>query len=589
MSWQNTIAQIFLLTPLYADVSMLNQGLYGPERVTSGSYMAGYNPQVILTHFFGWRTTYKITAIDAATNVVTMPGNDFAEGTIGYLHALPGGQLPSVAAEIRQYRLVNKDGDKFQVQTMDSTVIVDFASPDEWHDVVFAVLRNVYDPQVSPHVYAKPGPMAPGITLAGVDNSCRGPANLTADGYQNYNGAGANFCYILDIAPNARPGVHTLSFLTHCPTNPACKTLATFQLEVVQTPPMGVVKPTSFPAIPGLRVWEEAMVGPSNNSAAYWCNLNNGTTRFPLGYGDMTGIWYYDGGKTYAQIARYLKDFRYNRCAQTIDNFFADTWIANGNPGAGYKATTFGVLGMAQSGVMKGNEALKIAFDPERTRMDALSNGYCPTADCMRETAYGIQACITYAQGEGYQRWADIPLDASTNEIRTRCPRLVSQGLGQLVQTRGKSNFDIQTFMIGLLLRELITWQSYTGDNRIIRAVKEELDWLKANMYNRDPQRPNEISWHRDGPVANSTQGPKCDNHCFPEAMQDLAGLLLPAWAWLWSVTADQQYLRDGDGMFLNYVQKYLSYFYGGKQYNQGYVWMFNYVFWRTNVAPMYP
>lgn len=72
--------------------------------------------------------------------------------------------------------------------------------------------------------------------------------------------------------------------------------------------------------------------------------------------------------------------------------------------------------------------------------------------------------------------------------------------------------------------------------------------------------------------------GPRCSAGC-QSYYSDVINLVVPAFAWYFSVTKDLEVGRQGDEMFSHSLDRDISY--SGKIFAQNYRWSFDFVRWR--------
>jgi hypothetical protein len=202
-------------------------------------------------------------------------------------------------------------------------------------------------------------------------------------------------------------------------------------------------------------------------------------------------------------------------------------------------------------------------------------NGFIPTS-ASRETAYAILAKLDAEKLGSATSPRLVPLvnialghiDQWFVSKTSRCPEggCPAAATGQ---------YYIQPFMVGLTMRALIVYHEKSGDPRIPPAVKAAADWLWANAWMSSGQTFWYENWVADPSQTFPAQG----------GAADLNLLIAPAYAWLYRQTGDATYQSRGDQLFSGGVLNAAT-LGSGKQFDQNYIWSFDYVKWRTASAP---
>src|SRR4030095_12873461 len=130
--------------------------------------------------------------------------------------------------------------------------------------------------------------------------------------------------------------------------------------------------------------------------------------------------------------------------------------------------------------------------------------------------------------------------------------------------------YYVQPFMVGLTMHALIRYWDATHDPRVQPALQKALDWLWARAWVAKDRAFWYDNWAADG------------NQAFPQkkGAPDLNLLIAPAFAWMYQQTRDVTYRDRGDQVFAGGVTG--AWLDGGKQFNQNYMWSFDYVKWRS-------
>jgi hypothetical protein len=124
--------------------------------------------------------------------------------------------------------------------------------------------------------------------------------------------------------------------------------------------------------------------------------------------------------------------------------------------------------------------------------------------------------------------------------------------------------------MVGLTMQALIRYWDVTQDPRVQPAVKTALDWLWQRAWVSGDKAFWYENWAADG------------FQDFPQkaGAPDLNLLIAPAFAWMFQRTGDVTYRDRGDQVFAGGVTR--AWLDGPKQFNQNYMWSFDYVKWRS-------
>jgi hypothetical protein len=182
---------------------------------------------------------------------------------------------------------------------------------------------------------------------------------------------------------------------------------------------------------------------------------------------------------------------------------------------------------------------------------------------------------------------AHLNAEALGQPRRARMVQLADHALGHIDQwfisktSRAKlRGFDgpaqaagqyyIQPFMVGVTAQALIQYWEVTKDGRVQPAIKAALDAL----WNSAWVPANQSFWYE-----NWVSDPAKAFPARPGA-PDLNLLIAPAYAWLYSRTGDTTYRDRGDQIFAGGVKG--AWLEGSKQFNQSYMWSFDYVKWRS-------
>jgi hypothetical protein len=282
---------------------------------------------------------------------------------------------------------------------------------------------------------------------------------------------------------------------------------------------------------------------------------------------------YYDAVRVFYQIADYTSDERWNVCAERARAIYRDGYVlAHGGGVPGYWNFSTGLrMDYERTGDSRSKNAVvalsqKAAYSPDITPLQ-----WTVDSEMSREVAYAIVGYLNAeAVGEERRPRLSAHVDQSLGHIEqwfisrsSRAPipfKLVPQAAGQ---------YYLQPFMVGLTTHALIRYWDATYDARVLPAVKVALDTL----WDRAWVASDRAFWYQ-----NWVPSP---NQTFPAAKgaPDLNLLIAPAFAWLYAQTGDTKYRDRGDLIFAGGVRG--AYLAGAKQFNQNYMWSFDYIRWR--------
>lgn len=337
--------------------------------------------------------------------------------------------------------------------------------------------------------------------------------------------------------PDTAPGDYTASITTDA--GGGIVHTIDVPLHVLPAPTFVPTPPAYSPPIPGMKKWKDTML----TLGTKWCDASK---VYSFGYeGD---VWYYDGARVYFQIADYTGDQSWEACAYNIARQYRDAIMAAPNGwGQGWRVFPHG-LRMAYE--RSGDESYKNALMLLATKSAFAHPGGRLTDDACRETAYIVE---TYINAE--------KLGAPRNPLLARA---VSYLLGDVEVLFDTHNYMVhQTFYDGLIAEALIEYYELTEDPRIPPAIQKILDWTWSTGWDN----------HAEQLVYNPDVVPRT-------YYTNLNNLLVPAFAWYYSITGDVRYQRRGDEMFAHALDSDISF--SGKLFSQNYRWSFAYATWRN-------
>jgi hypothetical protein len=292
------------------------------------------------------------------------------------------------------------------------------------------------------------------------------------------------------------------------------------------------------PAIPTLSKWESTY----GSLARKWCPGSSSE----LAMGIESQVWYYDGARTYFQLADYTGDRSWETCALRIAQAYRDYSLGGDGRLPGWRIFGRGLrLAYERTGDVSYRKALALMAQ----NASFANQGGGISEELIRETAYNLQAYIE-AERVGEPR---SPMMG----------RAVDHLLGHFDRLFISANPIIhQTFYDGIAAEALIDYYELTRDPRIPPMIKLMLDWVWNNLWDRNTYQ---LAY---GPG----QG----------YISELTNMVAPAYAWYYSVTGDPVYQQRGDEMFAHALDTDISY--SGKIFNQNFRWSYAYVRYRRGL-----
>jgi hypothetical protein len=411
-----------------------------------------------------------------------------------------------------------------------------------------------------------------GVSIAGVVDSVGRPLNLSGGKYVVSGNSSAVVRIRLVASPDANLGSGAFTATLEAPGQDPV--VFEWPVTVKPRPVTVITRPTNFPPIPGKTKFESEMVA----RAAQWCDKSTGTMLgIPGGtllFGVGEQVWYYDGAWVYRQIAAYTGDTDWVRCAENITEQYRDRYVLRNNGSLpDYRIFTDGIK--AACATCNGKNRLAVFLLGARNL--AATGGSVWTTG-MREAAYLLESTINAANAHGYTELDRIPDAGDWGTIKWAMTTSASRLLGMMDAVRGDHYNSQQTFMIGLAMRALIQYWEYTFDPRVPVEIKAVLDYIWDRLWDRSRMRL----------IFNvAPRGAKCEVTCNPIAHTELINMVVPAFAWYWSITGDETYRERGDEMFSHSLDTSIDYH--GKIFTQNYRWGIDYVLLREGKARYRP
>ena len=298
---------------------------------------------------------------------------------------------------------------------------------------------------------------------------------------------------------------------------------------------------------------------------------------------------YYDAQRVYYQIAQYTGNTAYwNACAAKAEAIYRDQFVIpnNGNVQGNWIFTMGLRRDFERTGDVTSKNTAELisrnaAFARDTSCCPAPA-GYNPASQEMsREVAYSINSYMdTEALGYPKRKNKDLYISYALGHI--------DQWFVTFSNPIVPNKWWIQPFMVGLTMRALI--QAYdetppaqrTASMLTIPAkIKVALDGLWAG--NIPGATPGQGAWLPASEAffyATFIDAGTCGaTPCIQSPAPDLNLLIAPAFAWYYLQSGDTAYRTRGDQVFAGGVRG--AYLAQGKQFDQNYIYSFDYVTWR--------
>ena len=280
---------------------------------------------------------------------------------------------------------------------------------------------------------------------------------------------------------------------------------------------------------------------------------------------------YYDAARVYYQIADYTGDSSWTNCESKAEAVYKGYVTESGGVVPGYWNFTTGFL-------------LDVQHTSDATSKQAAVSLSKNAAYCVDGTPLEWSADPARSREVAYCLMSYLNAEALGEPRRARMTQLADQALSHIDQwfvkktsrqpkdsdvPEATGQYYIQPFMVGLTTQALIRYWEVTKDSRVQPAVKVALDAIWSRAWVAADQAFWYENWILDPSMA------------FParSGAPDLNLLIAPAYAWLYQRTGDTTYRDRGDQIFAGGVKG--AYLEGAKQFNQSYMWSFDYVKWR--------
>jgi len=319
--------------------------------------------------------------------------------------------------------------------------------------------------------------------------------------------------------------------------------------------PSGAPTPSATPptqAIPLLSQWSSQMLTYGHTHCD---SLSNAGINFDT----KLLATYYDAMWVYQQIYDYTLDPYWLGCINAARAIYRDQYaVPNGGNVPGYWNFTHG---LTEDYLRTGNAASKAAaiqLAQNGAFMRDTTQAWETEDDlASRETAYAI---MNYLHEE-----------TLGNPRRARLALVVGHAHGHLNQWFVSQTADyVRPFMLALTAHALISYDEQVGDPQVLPELINAADWIWAHTW----LPASHAFMYTDRNTSSGGQ----------EAAPDLNMLIAPMFAWLYNQTGEQRFLDRFDSIFQGGVQN--AWLVGGKQFNQNYRRMGDYMRLRTS-APL--
>jgi hypothetical protein len=300
------------------------------------------------------------------------------------------------------------------------------------------------------------------------------------------------------------------------------------------------------------------------------------------------GATYYDAEKVFLQIAAYFpaESAKWTACAQRAEFVYRDNYVeasvGEHGPGAvpGYWVFTdglrrdFELFADAKSRASVDHLAKSAAFCVPTTPLE-----WTASASYIREDSYCLNAYLdNEALGVALTDRADQILEQLLDHIDATITLRYKAEQDADVPDLCKGKTYAQPFYFGLAMKTLIEWDSVHPDTRILPAVKSLADFMWDKLrYNPASATQGGRFWY--GQCATSAGSWNVWTTAGGNLPADDLNLLFaPGYAWLYSKTGDPVYRDRGDQIWTVGVNDATLNGLNSKQFNQNYLWSFDYV-----------
>jgi hypothetical protein len=322
------------------------------------------------------------------------------------------------------------------------------------------------------------------------------------------------------------------------------------------------------PAIPELERWQRQMVEFGRMA----CKALQSAGRTSE---EKLALTYYDAARVYYQIADYTDDRSWLSCEAAAEGAYKDYVMKATGRVPGYWNFTTGLrMDLQNSSDSTSKQAVALlatrgAFCTDSTPLESTRD-----VAVSREVAYCLMAYLN-AEAVGEPRrarmWqlADQALAHLDTWFVSKTSRAPRNGFDGPADAAGK--YYLQPFMVGLTAQALIQYWDATKDPRVQPTIRRALDAI----WDRAWVASDQSFWYENWVADPSKPFPP------KPGAPDLNLLIAPAYAWMYYQSGDTRYRDRGDQAFAGGVKG--AWLNGSKQFNQNYMWSFDYVRWRSD------
>jgi hypothetical protein len=267
---------------------------------------------------------------------------------------------------------------------------------------------------------------------------------------------------------------------------------------------------------------------------------------------------YYDAARVFYQIADYTHDPSWLAPAHEAATIYRDQFVMPNNGDVpGYWNFTGGLLlDYQHTGDVRSKDAIVLLSKNAAFAVDGTPLEWSASTVQSREVAYSIMSYLN-AETVGQPH-------------RARLDDLVTQAIGHLDQWFvSKTAPYLQSFMAGLTMEALIQYNTAVGgDPRILPAIQSAVDSMWSHNWLSGNQSFQYVDQQLSGVGG-------------PDPSPDLNMLIAPAYAWMYHETGNPMYQQEADAIFKGGVED--AYLQGEKQFNQNYLFAFDFLTWRNS------
>jgi hypothetical protein len=366
----------------------------------------------------------------------------------------------------------------------------------------------------------------------------------------------------LRVAPDAVPGSYILTTTLEQNGQVVPFTYKFTVLPAATAPPPVKLTPTP---IPGLATWESQMTTLGKK----WCDnrdAENLAGSFEYYWGVQTDTWFYDGGRVYQNLEKYLTDkggtvdhAYWQHCTGIVLDPYAQYDVASGGSQQGYSMFTYGLYQWyLRTRAQVARDAIHALgyLGPQRQQAGSDLAG-------IRENAYRVN------------NWVND--ERLTGQRHPLVQRNVDHLIGNLLQISEGHDAGAHPFFPGVAMEALIGWADLNEaeghpDYRVLPVVMKTLNYQQACCL-------------LDGRMLVYDRLIVPTNHGIQYS--GLNNLVSVAAAWAWSKTGDPNMLAFGDLLFQHAFDE-VGAPWSGKGFAQQFEFSFDFVRYRQGLDPTY-